>query len=86
MVEPFDVGSMHEGVVEMDPLTGRMVLRCEDAQGAFHVIDVQERLEKYKGEYVRFIVTPLSTVARLTKMVEEGDLALDEVPRPTKTY
>lgn len=80
-----DLGLMKEGIVELDPMTGRLVLRCEDARGANEFIDVHEQLLRYKGQEVRFILTPLASVATLAQMVEQGELALDQVPTLKKT-
>ena len=72
-----DLGTLVEGVVELDPMTGRMVLRIQEINGSNTFLDIQERLEQYKGESVRFILTPLRTVEELTRMVAAG-----EVPVP----
>lgn len=85
MPTELDLGLMTEGVVELDPMTGRLVIRTEDSRGAFHFIDVQERLLHYKGQEVRLVITPLSTVAELAQMVERGELPLDQVPTLKKT-
>jgi hypothetical protein len=66
--------------VELDPMTGRLVLRCERPEGGFEYIDVQAVLERYKGEDVRFIVAPFSTINRLAGMVENGDVAVMDLP------
>jgi len=75
-----DLGTMTEGVVELDPMTGRMVLRIPQEDGSFAFLDVQKALEKYQGEPVRFIMTPLSTVEKLTELVETGQLSPEDVP------
>lgn len=75
-----DLGTLVEGVVELDPMTGRMVLRIQQEDGSNVFLDVQEALEKYKGESIRFILTPLSTIEKLTEMVESGQLSPDDVP------
>ena len=74
-----DMGVVAEGVVELDPMTGRLVLRCEGPDGIKYV-DVQEVLERYKGEEVRFIVAPFSTIDRLASLVESGAIEMAEVP------
>jgi hypothetical protein len=74
-----DFGIFVEGFVELEPLTGRMVLRVPQGDGSNIFIDIQEQLGKYKGEEVRFILTPLSTVADLAKMVESGEISLEGV-------
>ncbi len=75
-----DLGTVAEGIVEIDPMTGRMVIRVEDDQGGFQFIDVQEHLTKYKGQEVRFIVSPFSTINKLAEMVEKGELPVEQVP------
>jgi len=75
-----DYGIFIEGVVELDPITGRLVLRIQQQDGSNVFLDVQELLEKYKGEEVRFILTPLKVVAEIAKMVEFGEISVDEIP------
>jgi hypothetical protein len=75
-----DFGILVEGVVELEPITGRLVLRIQQQDGSNVFLDVQEQLEKYKGEEVRFILTPLKTVAELARMVESGEVPIDEIP------
>lgn len=76
-----DLGIIAEGTVEMDPMTGRFGVRVIGDGGEGIFIDLQAHLEKYRGEDVRLIVTPLRTVSELTRMVEEGEMALEDVPR-----
>jgi hypothetical protein len=80
-----DLGMLTEGVVELDPMTGRMVLRVPQEDGSFAFVDVQAVLERYKGETVRFIVTPLSTVEKLTELVESGQLDPNDLPTVPKS-
>jgi len=75
-----DLGVVAEGVVELDPMTGRLVLRCERPEGGFDYVDVQAVLERYKGEEVRFIVAPFSTINQIAEMVEAGEIPMDGVP------
>jgi hypothetical protein len=75
-----DLGVLVEGVVELDPISGRMVLRVQQPDGSNTFVDVQEQLERYKGEEVRFIVTPQRSIQELARMVESGDLPVDQVP------
>ena len=75
-----DLGLVAEGIVELDPMTGRLVLRCERPEGGFDYVDVQAALERYRGEEVRFILTPFTTIHQLADMVERGELQLDDVP------
>jgi hypothetical protein len=74
------LGIFTEGVVELEPMTGRMVVRLPQLDGSNLFLDVQEELAKYLGEEVRFIVTPIRAVNELAKMVEAGEVALDEIP------
>jgi hypothetical protein len=83
MPESFDLGAMVEGVVEIDPMTDHVVVRYETKAGP-EVFDLNERLSKYRGQQVRCIVTPLSTVAKLAQMVEAGEIKMEEVPRVQK--
>lgn len=83
-----DLGTMVEGIVELDPLSERMVLRIQKLDGTFTFLDVQEVLTKYTGEEVRFIMTPIRTIETLAKMVESGEKTLEEatlirVPKTT---
>jgi hypothetical protein len=82
--EDIDLGVMVEGTVELDPMSGRMVVRYEDAKGELQFVDVQERLAAYNGQDVRLLVTPLATVAKLHGMVERGELKLEHVPTVPK--
>jgi hypothetical protein len=79
-----DLGTFTEGVIELDPMTGRMVLRIQQEDGSNVFLDVQEAMTKYKGEAVRFILTPLSTVEKLTEMVESGQLSTEDLPDASK--
>lgn len=77
-----DLGFRAEGVVELDPMTGRLVIRCEDVRsGGFIFLDLQEHLEKYKGEEVRCILTPLKSVQEIAKLVDSGVLRMEDVPK-----
>lgn len=67
-----DLGTMVEGFVELDPISDRMVLRIQQEDGSNVFIDVQEALRKYKGEEVRFILTPLQTIAEITRIVDSS--------------
>lgn len=75
-----DLGLIVEGVVELDPMTGRMVLRIQEADGSNTFIDIQERLAQYKGEEVRFILTPLTTVSEIARLVQEGEISVENLP------
>ena len=76
-----DLGIVAEGIVELDPMTGRLVLRCEQPEGGNQYIDVQEALERYRGQEVRFVLVPFSTIQHLGEMVDSGELPLEEVPQ-----
>lgn len=69
-----DLGLMVEGVVELDPLSGRMVLRIPQADGSNQFLDIQEHLARYRGQEVRFICTPLAEIAKLAQMIESGEV------------
>lgn len=75
-----DLGIVAEGVVELDPMTGRMVVRVIGDDGENVYLDVQEHLAKYLGQEVRFIITPQASISQLAEMVENGDIPLDQVP------
>lgn len=80
MPAKMDLGIVAEGIIEMDPMTGRMVIRVTDEKGKNVFVDVQEALSKYKGQEVRFICTPFDTIGQLAEMVEKGELPLEQVP------
>ena len=67
-----DLGTMTEGVVELDPMSGRMVLRVPQDNGSNVFLDIQQCLEAYKGQEVRFIVTPMVSIAKLAEAVAEA--------------
>ncbi len=79
-----DLGLMVEGVIELDPMSGRLVIRYEDKSGVFQFHDIQEQLLRYKGEEVRCIITPMASVAKLAHMVEQGSVKMDEIPKVPK--
>ena len=79
-----DMGIMVEGIVELDPMSGRMVLRYQDAKGENQFLDIQERLASYKGEEVRCIVTPMSTVSKLATLVSQGAVKAENIPKVPK--
>ncbi len=74
-----DLGHVKEGVVEIDPMSGRMVLRSETPNG-FEYFDVQEALTKYDGQEVRVVIVPFSTINRVAELVENGSLPAAEIP------
>ena len=65
-----DLGVMTEGTVEMDPRTGRPVLRITQDGGEM-LLDIQDVLFRYVGQEVRFICTPMAGIAELAKLVGE---------------
>lgn len=75
-----DLGQVREGIVEIDPMTGRMVLRCQGEDGSEY-FDVQSALEAYRGEEVRVVIVPFTTINRVSELIESGQLPLDEAPR-----
>ena len=72
----FDLGIVAEGVVEKDPVTGLFGVQTTGSNGQLEFKDIQKLLERYNGEEVRFILTPLSTVSQLAALVAEGDIVL----------
>lgn len=82
--DKIDLGLMVEGIVELDPMSGRLVVRYEDDQGNFQFHDVQEYLLRYKGQEVRCIITPTATIAQLAKLVEQGNVRLEDIPAVPK--
>lgn len=79
-----DLGLMVEGVVELDPMTGRLVIRHESADGVNTFADIQDRLLQYKGQSVRCIITPMSSIAQLAHLVEKGGMSLEDIPTVPK--
>ena len=75
------MGLIAEGVVELDPMSGHYVVRTQDEDGQTAFLDVQAQLQRYAGEPVRFIMTPMKTVAQLTAMVESGTIDESQVPK-----
>lgn len=71
-----DLGTFVEGVVELDPMSGRMVLRIPQDDGSNVFLDIQEQLLKYNGEEIRLIMTPVKTIAEVARLVEAGDVSL----------
>ncbi len=76
-MEALDFGYLVEGIVELDPLTGRLVLSSRDLQGRVIVFDPQVALEKYKGQEVRFTLASFETLGKMQRMVEEGEVTLE---------
>jgi hypothetical protein len=76
-----DLGHVKEGVVEIDPMTGRMVLRCTAPDGAVEYFDVQQALERYRNEEVRVIIVPFATINKVAQMVENGEISADQAPK-----
>lgn len=70
--EELDFGVLVEGVVEIDPMTGRYLIRTTDRQERPIGIDVQKTMERYKGQSVRFILTPFETIEKLAQMAEQS--------------
>jgi hypothetical protein len=71
-----DLGLMVEGFVELDAVSGRMVLRIPQADGRSEYLDIQEQLALHKGKEVRLICTPLESIATLAQMIESGEVPL----------
>jgi hypothetical protein len=75
-----DLGVMVEGVIELDPMSGRLVVRYEMREGSFGFLDVEERLRQYKDQEVRCILTPMATVQKIAAMVQKGEMRIEDVP------
>jgi aspartate/glutamate racemase len=82
--EDLDLGYIREGVVEIDPISGRMVIRTTTTEG-YDYLDVQETLTKYAGQDVRIVIVPCSTIHKVADMVESVSLPLDQVPRTQRS-
>lgn len=67
---------MVEGFVEVDPLSGRVLLRIPHEDGSNRFLDVQEQLAGQSGKEIRLIITPLDAIAALAKLVESGEIAV----------
>jgi hypothetical protein len=78
--ENLDLGHVKEGVVEIDPMTGRMVIRCA-VPGGFDYFDVQAALEQYRNEEVRVVIVSFATIAKVAQMVESGEIPADRMPK-----
>jgi hypothetical protein len=79
MPPDLDLGHVKEGTVEIDPMTGRMVIRSETPNG-MEYFDLQEAMTKYRGQEVRVMVVPFTTINRIAQLVEDGSLPLGNVP------
>ena len=69
-----DLGLMAEGVVELDPMSGRMVLRVPQEDGSNTFLDIQEELKTHLGKEVRVICTPMASIAELARLVNVNEL------------
>jgi hypothetical protein len=78
--EHLDIGIVQEGTVELDPMTGRYVVRVIGDDGTNTFVDVQAEMARYNGQAVRFIMTPFSTIDRLAEMVENGEIDDASIP------
>jgi hypothetical protein len=81
VTEGLDLGHVREGVVEIDPMTGRMVIRTDKPDGTCDYLDVQEALTKYEGQDVRVVIVPQATINRVAQLVDEGNLQGTDIPR-----
>lgn len=78
MPENLDFGHLVEGIIELDPLTGRYVISSRDDQGRVVTFDPQRALEAYKGQEVRFTLASFENLNKLARLVEEGGLAIED--------
>ena len=81
MPNKLDLGHVKEGVVEIDPMSGRMVVRCIAKDGSFEFFDVQKTLDTYRDEEIRVVIVPLATIKKVAEMVESGEMPLDQAPK-----
>jgi hypothetical protein len=75
-----DLGHVKEGIVEIDPMTDRMTIRCPLGDG-FEYFDVQAALEAYRNEAVRVVIVPCSTIRQVAELVEQQKLAAEQAPK-----
>lgn len=67
MANSLDMGHLVEGTVELDPVTGRHVVRTSGG-----VFDIQEVLAKYLGKTVRLTLADFDTLQRLADLIQNG--------------
>lgn len=77
-MEDLDLGKWAEGIVEQDPMSGHYLVAMRDAEGRLSTVDAQEVLAAYKGQHVRIVITPFATIERLNKLVEAGEMGLEQ--------
>lgn len=75
-----DYGYLVEGIVELDPITGRYRIRTIDQQGNNIYIDPNDILGSYKGQEVRFTCASFEVIDQLTKMLEGQAEAAGDLP------
>jgi hypothetical protein len=63
------LGHIIEGVIERDPLTGRVQIMTVE-EGRAKVTDVLELLEGYEGKEVRLTLASFENLATIAQMVE----------------
>lgn len=62
-----------EGVVEVDPLDNTITIRTVDQKGQPFSFDPLPVLNRFKGQEVRLILTPLSSITTLEDYVKTLD-------------
>lgn len=74
--EDLDLGVWIEGTVFYDPDVERYVVSGTTSEGKAAFLDPHQALKKYNGQQVRMIITPFSTIAKLTELVEKGEMTV----------
>ena len=62
-----------EGVVEVDPLDNTITIRTVDQQGQPFSFDPLPVLNRFNGQEIRLVLTPLASVATLEEYVKTLD-------------
>jgi hypothetical protein len=84
MPETLDTGYLVEGIVELEPMTGRLVISTRDVHGHVVQFDPHWALERYKGKEVRFTMISFEAIDHMAKLVEEGNLKVEDAVVGTK--
>lgn len=70
MAEPSALGHIIEGVVERDPLTGRLQIMDVGPDGKAKVTDIETLVGRYAGKEVRLTLASFEGLAELAELVE----------------
>ena len=68
-----------EGFVESDPMTVQTTIRTVDENGKDYSFDVQAAFKSLEGQEVRFVLTPLATLAELNAMAAKVEALVGPV-------